>query len=321
MSMPIQRQSDTYGAFDDGSHRFAKDYETHDLPEGLVGMLAGRRISAGLNDPRRMQREADADPDAAWGQVGDTLGDMGTAIGDGEGGNRLTDSQFGDLASGTGHALAETGRSLVDGIGDMFSPNTVQGTPTAPPGVGTPTPTNINAYRQGGFGAYPDSNNFAREDLSGHGFDDGGEHLSPPEEQFGQDPSQHIPESYVDQAPPTQDPGGFGFGGYEDYDPHSSENLPPDYGAQFGPHMSSFTTAHSAEGGPAPKQPVTAAAVQPQVVPGWVGHGYSPGHRVGLPWRDQVIPGTVTHLPGQEVGVRWDDGQHSTEEPSDLRPI
>lgn len=249
MCMPIQRQSETYSAFDDGSHRFARDYETRDLPAGLVNMLKGARITAGLNDPRRMAREA-------------------------------------------------------------------------------------------GFGSYPDSAGFGREDLSGHGhFDPAAEEqqdpYADPESGYGfsggGDSSQYS-EVPVDH----QDPGGFGFGGYEDYDPHSSENLPPpDYGEQFGPHMASFLEARrlTADGGPGnPTEDlngtvstygdeITAAAMQPQVVPGWVGHGYVPGHRVGLPWRNQVIPGTVTHLDGPQVGIRWDDGQHSTEEPSDLRPI
>lgn len=55
--------------------------------------------------------------------------------------------------------------------------------------------------------------------------------------------------------------------------------------------------------------------------PVWLGHTYAPGHRVGLPWRGADIPGTVTHLDGTQVGVRWDDGQHSVEEPGDIRPL
>jgi hypothetical protein len=272
MSMPIQRQNDAYGVFDDGQ-RFAREHTTRDLPEGLVNMLKGPRISAGLNNPRGIgERRADAF----------AREDMG------------------------GHA--------------HYDPE-------------------MEARDHAGFG----------EDHAG----------------FGQDPSQHIPESYVEQPQAAaMDPSGFGFGGYDDYDPHSSENLPPDYGAQFDPHMGSFPEARrlTADDGPAPglftpmlHQPgerldarstlyggedagmnaapsagpavtgtdwvTAAAAVTPQVVPGWVGHGYAPGHRVGLPWRQQVIPGTVTHLDGQQLGVRWDDGQHSTEEPSDLRPL
>lgn len=48
-------------------------------------------------------------------------------------------------------------------------------------------------------------------------------------------------------------------------------------------------------------------------------HGLIPGHRVGLPYQNSVIPGTVTHLqPDAQVGVRWDDGQHSVESPGDI---
>jgi len=50
-------------------------------------------------------------------------------------------------------------------------------------------------------------------------------------------------------------------------------------------------------------------------------HGFAPGHRIGLPYRDIVIPGTVTHLDGGNVGVRWDDGQHSSENPWDILPL
>jgi hypothetical protein len=63
-------------------------------------------------------------------------------------------------------------------------------------------------------------------------------------------------------------------------------------------------------------QPRTAAPVQAPVVGA---HGYQPAHRVGLPWRESVIPGTVIGLDGPNVGVRWDDGQYSTEEPHNIR--
>jgi hypothetical protein len=65
-----------------------------------------------------------------------------------------------------------------------------------------------------------------------------------------------------------------------------------------------------------------AAGVVPAPVdPVWLGHGYAPGNRIGLHWRDGTIPGTVTHLDGPKIGVRWDDGQHSTEEPQDIHPL
>ncbi|ACH62126.1 hypothetical protein MYRNA_125 [Mycobacterium phage Myrna] len=67
--------------------------------------------------------------------------------------------------------------------------------------------------------------------------------------------------------------------------------------------------------------PVQPAQPQQPAAPVWLGHTFAPSHRVALPWRDQIIQGTVTHLDGTNVGVRWDDGQHSVEEPSAIRPL
>jgi len=264
VSMPIQRQSESYGVFDGGDLRFAKEYTTRDLPEGLINALSGPRITAGMNNRRQ------AGP-------------------------------------------------------DLPSYNMVSGRP----GDDRHSEAEEAYYRQQEQGP-----------------------MVPPDEHHVHAPGF----SESPQLPGGGDPG-FGVGGYDDYDPHSVENLPPDYGEQFAPHLSSFTAArHREADGPAPDlmtpslfrpgpgdaqstllggekafvndRPVakdtdwvTAAAAQPQVVPGWVGHGYAAGHRVGLPWRETVIPGTVTHLDGQTVGIRWDDGQHSTEEPKDLRPL
>ena len=49
------------------------------------------------------------------------------------------------------------------------------------------------------------------------------------------------------------------------------------------------------------------------------GGGYQLGHRVGLIWRGQLIPGTVIALDGPNVVIRWDDGQYSTEEPRNIQ--
>lgn len=68
-------------------------------------------------------------------------------------------------------------------------------------------------------------------------------------------------------------------------------------------------------GGPKPTTKVSFAPAPP--VPG--AHAYQPAHRVGLPWRDQVIPGTVIGLDGPHVAIRWDDGQYSNEEPHNIR--
>ena len=175
-----------------------------------------------------------------------------------------------------------------------------------------------------------------------------------PEEadEFGLDPERYLPEKDIAEWErlPFDTPTHFPGGGYDDFDPNSPENADARFAYQR--HLASFCEArpHTAEGGPTPglfntmlfmpgdhldprsilygeEEPVLAPKLsfgpmpQQQAIPMSPGHGYVPGHRVGLPWRERVIPGTVTHLNGQQVGIRWDDGQHSTEESSDLRPL
>jgi hypothetical protein len=62
---------------------------------------------------------------------------------------------------------------------------------------------------------------------------------------------------------------------------------------------------------PAPQD----AAMAPQMP---VGGGFLPGHRVGLDWRDRTIPGTVIANDGQ-VHIRWDEGQYTSEDPTEVR--
>jgi hypothetical protein len=160
------------------------------------------------------------------------------------------------------------------------------------------------------------------------------------------DPSQHIPESQVDQGH-----AGHGHaddvGHYMDYDPHSSENLegtfpeinearsvrpheeefaPPPAKPNIDPRewdLPSFSAARQHTAGGLAIQALGVPPTQPAQMaePVWLGHTFAPAHRVGMPWRGSMIPGTVTHLEGTEVGVRWDDGQHSVEEPSAIRPL
>lgn len=80
-------------------------------------------------------------------------------------------------------------------------------------------------------------------------------------------------------------------------------------GGEVAPHWPTAAARQAAGVVPAPVDPV------------WLGHGYAPGNRIGLHWRDGTIPGTVTHLDGPKIGVRWDDGQHSTEEPQDIHRL
>lgn len=129
------------------------------------------------------------------------------------------------------------------------------------------------------------------------------------------------------------DDSGYNWGPEPDHDPGIEPGPHPDFHGDaphpigtptYLPNRPSFSAARSIEliGGPA----FTALAVpsaQPQqpAEPVWLGHTFAPSHRVGLPWRDQLIQGTVTYLDGTDVGVRWDDGQHSVEEPSAIRPL
>lgn len=67
MSMPIQRQSEAFGIFDDGP-RFARDRSPAELPRGLAGLVnsTGPRISAGLLNTRQAAAPRyQGDPDEA----------------------------------------------------------------------------------------------------------------------------------------------------------------------------------------------------------------------------------------------------------------
>ena len=73
---------------------------------------------------------------------------------------------------------------------------------------------------------------------------------------------------------------------------------------------------------PAHAQRTSAAEATPQdpaMAPQMpVGGGFLPGHRVGLDWRDRTIPGTVIANDGQ-VHIRWDEGQYTSEDPTEVR--
>lgn len=73
MSMPIQRQSDQYAAFDSGT-RWERDRSSTDMPKGLAGLVnsMGPRIQAGLLDTRqagygRSFSMGDSPYSAGWG--------------------------------------------------------------------------------------------------------------------------------------------------------------------------------------------------------------------------------------------------------------
>lgn len=304
--MPIQRQNESYGAFDDGSHRFARDHaETRDLPEGLVNMLAGPRISAGLNNPRAYRQAVDTHGMDPAGHAYHTEAPFDPH--DSQRGARDYDPNTGYQPSPYDEQQSElVGQDDDSGYNWGPQPSHADFAENLVPAAGG----DVQGFGVGGyddFDPHSGDNVDARFAHQAHmasftearrlTADDG--------------PAQKTAGITCPQC--GNEAGGHGtvaecpWCGWKDSLGGDDSPISPDE------HSDIMKALYPRGRG--------AAAVQPQVVPGWVGHGYTPGHRVGLPWREQVIPGTVTHLPGQQVGVRWDDGQHSTEEPSDLRPL
>lgn len=111
--------------------------------------------------------------------------------------------------------------------------------------------------------------------------------------------------------------------GPEPYDPHldGHPEQAPDYGVEdpsFGEYDKPLNDwEHETESRQASRHPFDREAfASAPPVPG--ASSYSLGHRVGTDWRDRTIRGTVIGLDGPQVAVRWDDGQHSNEEPHNI---
>lgn len=144
------------------------------------------------------------------------------------------------------------------------------------------------------------------------------------------DNEQHIPHSGLTPRPPTQrerilqrqqapyDPeeerrlqeeeDAFNAAGF-----HPDDNVFSDDVEDRPPTLRELFGYHTAAGEAA----VDPAAQQQMVMP--AAGGYQPGHRVGLPWRNDVVRGTVIGLDGDMAAVRWDDGQYSSEEPHNIQ--
>lgn len=168
-----------------------------------------------------------------------------------------------------------------------------------------------------------DDPGMAQDDESGYNW--GPDPGHDPGAEPGPDPNFH------DGAPlpfgtPTYHPGGSSFSAARH---RTADDGGPETQALFQPNLytpGGRLDAKSGLLGGEPEHWVTALAVAPAqpappAAPVWLGHTYAPAHRVGMPWRGQTLPGTVTHLEGTNVGVRWDDGQHSVEEPSAIHPL
>lgn len=331
MTWPIQTQSEQYSAFEDG-YRFAKDYHTEDLPEGLIGAMGGPSITAGMLNTRTADAANEVwSPDGGTGPGGGGIGRLPIGLGGG---------------GGAGSRALPGGGAQVPSV----TPRTLPA-PTAPPAPAAPAPAlPPSSFGQGAQGtAFPKGTQYSyREAVDTFGMPpESHAYHTEEQEPFTSGPGRSFnpdygyePSGYDErrtEAVQGDDESGYNWGPAPGHDPAAEPGPHPDFHDgtphPFGtpvyqPSRGSYARRHSSFSGARPRldrsgptKEAFGTMPQQQQVPMWPGHGYAPGHRVGLPWRDQVIPGTVTHLDGQLVGVGWDDRQHSSEEPADLRPL
>jgi hypothetical protein len=185
-----------------------------------------------------------------------------------------------------------------------------------------PVPSPNPRFEPDGYAEEPMYPGEAEDDQSGYNWGPAPQH--DPGAEPGPDPNFHDGQPHP-FGTPVYHPGGSSFS--------TARHRTADDGGSdlpaFTPNLYSPERRQDANSmllGGEPEHWVTAAAVTPAqpaapAAPVWLGHSFVPAHRVGMPWRGQTLPGTVTHLDGTNVGVRWDDGQHSVEEPSAIHPL
>jgi hypothetical protein len=336
MSMPIARQGEQFDVFE--GDRWARDRRASVSQDDVADMLRGPQITAGLNNTRQAAGYLPPEDQKNWDAFLDR--DMTE--------NPQNYLNGKDLERHQHQQQAQDWDSFLDR--DMTeNPHHYTGSRLAAPG---------GIYDQhgpygSGIAPVPPSywhDDEAEEDRLYHDQEHGLDREPPPEyDDYGPGPSP----DFHDGAPqpfgtPTYNPRSAP---YDDHPPsfnearrHTADGGPGDAGEDlngstsfygggelFNPllYMPGDRQNWRSElfgGGEAPHWPTASvrqsAPVVPQVAdPVWLGHGYAPGNRIGLQWRDGTIPGTVTHLDGPNVGVRWDDGQHSTEEPQDIHRL
>lgn len=289
MSMPIQRQSEAYGIFDDGP-RFARDRSSHDLPAGLAGLInsTGPRIQAGLLNTRQAGRPTSDSP-------------YGWDYNDGPESDREADE-------------AEAYERMVN----RHEPDDryIQG------GLNTRTAINFGRGPTDHGGAGPDGGPAVPD---WYWDDDEADQESDEEEAYldhldAHDPDRFLPGDHVAYRQASRRPfdraavarlaaehriEDFAGSGRPVTNPYTGDDEGDFDGDPEGRgHWSKHTAA------PAPTDP----AMAPQMP---VGGGFMPAHRVGLDWRDSTVPGTVIGVDDQ-VHVRWDDGQYTSENPAEV---
>lgn len=298
MSMPIQRQSEAYGIFDDGP-RFARDRASHDLPRGLAGLVnsTGPRIQAGLLNTRQAGwHTPDYDPRVdgyGGGYYGPSAADMADfAEEDAERRRKET------------YPRGQGAPWDYDKYGDP-DPDLESLENTADPErfiSGSRRRLAVEEDYSGGDEDDPDwiRDNSPRQQEHNR---KRGEEISRSKEMFG---SRH-PFDRAAARRLAKDGECTCWEGYERVpgtEPCASKSCRKKTGARFLEGRRVVALA------PAPVDPAAA----PQMP---VGGGFLPAHRVGLDWRDRTVPGTVIGVDDQ-VHVRWDDGQYTSEDPTEV---
>jgi len=348
MSMPIQRQSESFGYFDHGP-RFERDRTSTDLPRGLAGLINGMgpRIQAGMLDTRTavnthgMDPESHAyhtelpygpgpgriyNPDFREYEPSDEDERRQEAVGedDDSGYNwgpeprRASRHPFDRTAGAWQDLIDKDGHSPFEGDDpeDFFTNWLARGREEE----------QHRPHEAGRFKDWLRDGHTPDHETPWEETDEGWHH--PP---TGQKivPSDSTPGHWQLIAPSVGDRGLVKL-----HDPHPDPHAimdwqnyamggPPPEGHQpkfrdhiFPPNpIPSRQSARRLEGrrvALAPQDP----AMAPQMP---AGGGFLPAHRVGLPWRDTIIPGTVISLDGDKLGVRWDDGQYTSEHPHEVR--
>lgn len=349
MSMPIQRQSEAFGYFDEGP-RHARDRSSTDLPRGLAGLIntSGPRITGGLLNTRTAVNTDGMDPNshAYGGGAGDPLfGEFGHDGYDYEGVSR---GEFNHRMRGydPDEASARRREEIEDEDDDSGynwgpEPHHASRHPFDRTAACQACGGDLLPERGSGWVHVDESDDDHDPEPDDTDFDNDeyGEHLDPARGMDDYESRREMQAARGGHDVPWEEDGEGGWhhpvGGFRvspsDEEPGHYQLLSPHVGRgndlvklhfpHPDPHALMGWATHTM-GGPKPTTKVGFApapadpAAAPQVP---MGGGYQPAHRVGLPWRDQVIPGTVIGLDGPQVAVRWDDGQYSNEEPHNIQ--
>ena len=375
MSMPIQRQSEQFSAFDSGP-RWERDRTSNDLPKGLAALIntTGPRIQAGLLNTRQAGYPSDgprdhggAGPDGGPSVPDWYYDDDNDNDGDPPDKNFVSENPWGHgdrRASRHPFDRAADARLAKDGGCTCWEGyERVPGTEPCASGScrkKTAAPTDWSQARSGPL---------VDSDLREQDPDDyfrwrphggpscptcdrplvavSGPHCRHTAQMSYEDTMKHIDETLAagEQTDEAKEYDMFAGGSRRGAPMENSKPAFLDWAGRQNRSLNSlddldvndFAEEHGLDdpdyhdllnwvnsGGHLNRtaQTFTAAdemAMDPAQMQAPMGGGFMPAHRVGLPWRDQIIPGTVINLDGPNVAVRWDDGQYSTEEPHNIQ--